>query len=203
MRTTKPISTISFNSPDFLAIKLTELTQSKIISFWSFVPHLPEDDEGGKKNHIHLYIEPSKMIQTEELRDELREPDFSTGKPLGCLAFHTSKFGDWYLYGLHDPAYLMSKGQSRKYHYKHEDFITNDPDNLTFNVRTIDMLSVSPYQALIDAQRQGLTFSEYFSRGTIPLPQLALFERAWNLLLSGGVNRNGHPNHSLEYSEDE
>jgi hypothetical protein len=47
-----------------------------------------------------------------------------------------------------------------------------------------------------DAQRQGFTFSEYFARGTIPLPQVGLFERAWNLLLqvhTDRADREGHP----------
>lgn len=203
VRTTKPISTISFNTPDYLAIKLSELTQAKILSFWAFIPHLPEDDEGGKKEHIHVYIEPSKMVQTDDIRHELRQPD--PNQPdmlLGCLPFKSSNFGNWYLYGLHDPAYLASKGQSRKYHYKHEQIITNDPDNLTFNARSIDMLSISPYQALLDAQSQGLTFSDFFARGTVPLPQLALFERAWNLLAFNITQRNGHENHAMSIDDD-
>lgn len=104
VRTTKPISTISFNTPDYLAVKLSELTQAKILSFWAFIPHLPEDDEGGKKEHIHVYIEPSKMVQTDDIRHELRQPDPNQPNMLlGCLPFKSSNFGNWYLYGLHDP----------------------------------------------------------------------------------------------------
>ena len=58
------------------------------------------------------------------------------------------------------------------------------------------MVSLSPYADMEDAQRQGFTWAEYFSRGTIPLPQVALFERAWNLLLqvkTDRADREGHP----------
>lgn len=202
VRTTKPISTISFNTADYLAIKLTELTKAKIITFWAFMQHLPEDDEGGKKEHIHLYVEPSKMVQTDDIRIEFRQVVPNQDGLLGCLPFKSSNFGNWYLYSLHDPAYLASKGQSRKYHYKHEQFITNDPDNLTFLARSIDMINISPYQAIIDAQGQGLTFAEYFARGTVPLPQLALFERAWRLLEHNATYRNGHDNHAMSIDED-
>jgi hypothetical protein len=47
-----------------------------------------------------------------------------------------------------------------------------------------------------DAQKQGFTWAEYFARGTVPLPQVALFERAWNLLIqvrTDRADREGHP----------
>lgn len=117
MRTTKPIATISFNSPAFLKLKLEELTKAGKISFWAFIPHKPEDDEAGTKEHNHLYAEPSKMMQTDDLKAELLEFDPEhPDKPKGCLPFRTSKFADWYLYGLHDKRYLASKDS-------HGDFI--------------------------------------------------------------------------------
>jgi hypothetical protein len=106
------------------------------------------------------------------------------------------------LYGLHDPRYLASKGQSRKFHYVHDDFLSSDADDLLCKARQIDMVSLSPYAAMADAQLQGITFPEYFARGTIPLPQLALFEKAWYLLLDTHTNRNGRPGHSCSVDED-
>lgn len=201
MRTTKPISTISFNTPDYLAQKLDELVRAKRLSFWSFISHLPEDDEAGNRDHIHLYLEPSKMLQTDDLKEEFKEFDpMKPDKPRGCISFRSSKFSDWYLYALHNKAYLASKGQTRKYHYKHDDIRSSDPDDLQFKARTIDMLAVSPYADILEAQKQGLTWEEYFRRGTVPLPQIALFQRAWYSLLVPHQNestfrngRNGHP----------
>lgn len=197
MRTTKPISTISFNTPEYLAIKLDELLDARIISFWAFIPHKPEDDEAGKKPHSHVYVVPSKLLQTDDIRAELREYDPSNpDKPRGCLMWINSKnFGDWYLYGLHDKRYLATKGESRRYHYTHDEMITSDPDELLRLARTIDLLSLSPYEDILDAQAQGLTWQQYFKRGTVPLPQIALMERAWYLLLEDGTDRNGRPGH--------
>lgn len=203
MRTTKPISTISFNTPDYLAQKMTELQKSGRISFWAFIPHKAEDDEGGKKDHCHLYVEPSKMLQTDDLKDALKEFDpTNPTKPLGCITFKSSKFDPWYLYALHDKRYLASKGQARRYHYKHDDIVTSDPDDLLYKARSIDMVSLSPYADMEDAQQHGLTFSEYFARGTIPLPQLTLFERAWNLLIANRTERNGYDAHPNDLDDE-
>ena len=176
---------------------MIELLKAGRISFWAFIVHKPEDDEGGKKEHCHVYIEPSKMLQTDDIKAELKEFDLEhPDKPRGCISFSSSKFDPWYLYALHDKRYLASKGQSRRFHYTHDDIVTSDGDDLHFKARSIDLVSLSPYADMEDAQRQGFTWAEYFSRGTIPLPQVALFERAWNLLLqvkTERADREGHP----------
>lgn len=199
MRTTKPISTISFNSPDYLALKLDELQTANRISFWAFILHQPEDDEGGKKEHCHVYIEPSRMLQTDDIKAELLEFDPECiGKPRGCLPFQSSRFDPWYLYALHDARYLASKGQSRRYHYTHDQIVTSDPDNLLFLARSIDLLSLSPYADMQEAQSKGVTWEEYFSRGTIPLPQVILFERAWYHLLNSKTDRGNNKAHPMD-----
>ena len=205
MKTSKPVSTISFNSVGFLTLKLNELTKAGKVSFWCFVQHMPEDDEGGKKEHCHVYIEPSKMIQTDDLKKELLEFDpTNPSKPLGCLSFTSSKCGPWYLYGLHDNRYLASKGQSRRYHYRFDDFLSSDEDDLLCKSRQIDLLELSPYADMQEAQREGLTFQEYFARGTIPLPQLLLFQRAWDLLLGTRTDRGSYsPHPESPFPDDE
>lgn len=203
MRTTKPISTISFNTPGFLDLKLNELLKAGRLSFWAFILHKPEDDEGGKKNHFHVYVEPSKMLQTDDLRSELKEFDpLNPNKPLGCISWNSSKFDHWYLYALHDTRYLASKGQSRRFHYKHENIITSDSDDLLFKAKSIDLVSLSPYADMEDAQKNGITWAEYFSRGTIPLPQISMFEKAWNLLLQRGTYRADSVNHVMDVDID-
>lgn len=203
MRTTKPIATISFNTPDFLKLKLNELLKAGRLSFWAFIVHKPEDDEGGKKVHCHLYVEPSKMLQTDDLKAELKEydPDHPD-TPRGCISFNSSKFDPWYLYALHDKRYLASKGQSRKFHYEHDNIVSSDDDDLIFKARSIDMISLSPYADMEDAQRQGLSFAEYFRRGTVPLPQVVLFERAWNLMLQAYTDRADREGHPMDVDTD-
>lgn len=200
MRTTKPISTISFNTPAYLVTKLEELRVAGRISFWAFIPHKPEDDEGGKKEHCHLYIEPSKMLQTDDLRKELLEPDPENveGKPRGVLTFRSSKFDTWYLYGLHDKRYLASISQSRRFQYLHDEMITSDSDDLLCKARSIDMVGLSPYADMQDAIEHGVSWAEYFSRGTVPIAQIKQFEFAWNTLVESKTYRNGRSGHDNE-----
>lgn len=201
VRTTKPISTISYNTPAFLRQKLEELTKAKVLEFWAFIEHEPEpdekNDEAGPKKHIHVFAIPAKMLQTVDLEDEFKEIDpTNPRKPLGVISFHSSKFPDWYLYGLHDRRYLLSKKQKRKFHYKAEMVQSSNPDELRYKVKTIDLLELSAYDDMIDAQKQGLSWSEYFKRGTVPIPQIRNFKEAWFTMLSQSeVERNGHENH--------
>lgn len=200
MKTTKPISTISFNTENFLHDKLTELTRAGIVSFWAYVTHQPEPDEGdegGKKMHYHVYIEPSKSIQTDDIREQFRELDpCKPDKPLGCLKFVRSKFDDWYMYGLHDAKYLASKGQSRTLHYTSSDFISSDDGDFLYMVRSIDMLSLSPYDAMVDAISQGLTFDQFFARGTVSPMQIRNMQLAWSLITQNKTNRNNRTGHA-------
>ena len=203
MRTTKPISTISFNSANYLRLRLNELVKAKKLSFWAFITHKPEDDEGGKKEHHHVYAEPAKMLQTDDLREYLKEFDPARpDKPKGCLKWTSSKFDSWYLYALHDKRYLASKGESRKFHYLHDDIQASDDDDLLMMSRQIDLVSLSPYADMQDAIEHGLTFAQYFKRGTVPLPQLRQFMTAWELLASTSTNRNGKQGHAMSIDEE-
>ena len=137
MKTSKPISTISYNSVDFLLDKLNRLKYMRVIAYYEFIVHLPDKDD--KKEHIHLYIEPNKIIDTEEfasrfLEDEDTHLDYvdSNDKlqkpPLKCICFRSSKFGDWYWYALHDKGYLKSKMLERNVFYSDSDIFTSDVD---------------------------------------------------------------------------
>lgn len=64
------------------------------------------------------------------------------------------------------------------------------------------MISLSPYADMEDAQRQGLSFAEYFRRGTVPLPQVVLFERAWNLMLQAYTDRADREGHPMDVNTD-
>lgn len=203
MRTTKPIATISFNTTDYLSYKLNELLKNGKLSFWAFIQHKPEDDEGGKKYHHHVYVEPAKMLQTDDLKKELNEFDSTNPtKPKGCITWNSSKFADWYLYALHDSKYLAMKGQSRKFQYSATDMLSSDLDDLTFKVRSIDLIALSPFSAMEDAIDQGLTFQEYFRRGTTPIPLVSQYQKAWEMLCSTQTFRNGRVTHSPVVTED-
>lgn len=204
MRTTKPISTISFNTESFLKGKLDELVKAKKITAWHFINHLAEEDE--KKEHFHVWILPTKMIQTDDLREELKEFNpVDPSKPFGCLPFESSDFDNWYLYVLHDTRYLTSKGQVRKYHYHRDNIVTSDDDYLDEQVRRIDLIHLSPYADMMEAIEHGVSWPQYFSRGTVPLPQINAFQNAWMLLMEqfSRTHRGDYQGHPDDAYEDE
>lgn len=204
MRTTKPIATISFNSPEYLRLKLNELKKAKIIALWHFIEHLPEDDEAGKKKHIHLYVEPAKLLQTEELNEHFIEFDATMPtKPKRCLPFRSSKFADWYMYSLHDSAYLASKGQSRRYKYEHSDFITSDDDELYRASKMIDRRALSPWLDLCEAVENGLAFVEYFQNSGQPIQQINAFSNAYHMLCESGTYRANRRTHTPKADKTE
>lgn len=100
MNTRKEISTISYNSVEFLTEKLQELLNEHIISDYMFIPHKAEEDE--TKDHIHLWIKPNKLLDTMDLQSFLQEYDpLHPDKPLKCIDFRFAKTDDWILYSIH------------------------------------------------------------------------------------------------------
>lgn len=203
MKTRKPITTISYNTDGFLKTKLEELRKAKIISIWFFVNHKAEVDE--KKDHKHLWLLPAKTIQTDDLYDELLEPDLQhlDRPPLKCLHFQScNSFADWYLYSLHDKSYLLRKGQKRAFSYTIDDFVCSDPDELDEFVREIDMTDYSAMGRLTEAIDQGLSFDEYLRRGSVPVQLFNQYQKAWEYLTCGGTDRNGRSSHTPRLDPD-
>lgn len=195
MKTSKPFSTISYNSPDFLSVKLNDLVSRRKIAFWAYVHHLPEEDE--KKPHKHLYIVPNGQINTDEvLLDILVEYDPThPDKPLGCVGVKSSKFYDWYMYSIHDIDYLASKGQSRKYHYTRDDVACSDTDFLNEEIHQMDMSKLSKVKALNQAVKDGVPFEELLMKGQIPVQQVYAFQKTYEMLQNYTTYRNGRESH--------
>lgn len=179
MRTAKEISTISFNTEGFLKHRLDELVNAKVLKFYMYIKHKGEDDEAGKVPHFHVYMKPYQLLQTAELELEFIEYDPKHKKPRRCIEIGLSKFNDFYLYGLHDKLYLASKNQSRRYEYKHKDYVTSDELSLKVWARSIDMLQFSPYKAMQDAIEAGVTWLDFVRRGSIPINQFEHYREAW------------------------
>lgn len=208
MVTTKPFATVSYNTEAFLLDLLKSLTSSHKIEFWAFVHHMPEDDEGGRKEHIHLYIEPSKRIDTAVLRDEFKELDVTRPQdPLSCLPFRSSKFQDWYMYACHDREYLAQKAEKRRYHYKREDFKVSDEDAFNYLIKTIDLSELSPVRRLKQFRDSGMTFNQAVSQGLVPLPQLSNYKKVWDILSQPAsqdyTDRGGRSNHEQDQDQDQ
>ena len=106
MATQKPLSTISYNTEEFLQEKLNDWIDGHIIQSFMYIKHKGED---GDKDHIHLRIEPNRRVDPMDLQAALREYDGINVKPLGCRPFRPSKEEDWILYAVHDKEYLRLK----------------------------------------------------------------------------------------------
>lgn len=195
MRTSGPISSISYNTIPFLKEVLDSLIDSKDIEFYFFIWHKGEDDEAGEKDHIHVYVEPAHIINTVDFKELFKEVDPKHEKPLGTIIWKKSNFMNAYMYFLHDKAYLAFKGQSRQYNYDPCEVITNDRYILRYYVFNINLLDLTPYADMIKAQEDGLSFQEYFRRGRIPIQQVSSWERSWYLLKENKNNRNGKEGH--------
>lgn len=155
MRTSKPFSTISYNTDTFLQAQLNDLVKRNIIDFWCYVNHKKEIDEN--KDHKHLFIIPSSIIDTKNLEQHFIEPDLTNMLPLKCMPFQSSNFSDWFLYSKHDAGYLLSKGQKREFHYAESDFICSDINYLIELKHSINYAKINSFNAIADSVNQGLT----------------------------------------------
>lgn len=197
MKTRLPFSTISYNSRPFLVDTLDGLVRSHILSEWYAIEHKPEDDEAGKKAHFHVFFVPSKSVQTDDIRQRLTEFDIEhPDKPRKCLSCRPSKFGHWYMYAIHDKAYLAANQQSRRYHYTYNDILCSDPDILHERFCEIDVVGeLGAFKRIEAAIDQGLSFAEFCLHGQVPVQQVAQFRTAYDLMLSLRTDRNGHSGH--------
>lgn len=193
MRTRSIISTISYNTPDFLRVKLQDLKRAKVISEWYFIEHQPEKDEA--KEHIHLLVVPSKQLQTDDLGECFIEPD-PPNPPRKCLWWEITKdFKDWYLYAIHDPEYLASKNQSREWVYAQEQVQAHDRDYLDERVSKIDRVNLTSVSIVRQYVKSGLGFSDLLKSGSIPITQAYAYKLVFDTL-GQEIGRNGRKTHT-------
>lgn len=196
MKTTRPFSTISYNTAEFLCRKLDELVQKRILAFYCFVDHYPEDDE--LKRHKHLLCIPNGQVQTDSLTDLLQELDLTNPllPPLGVKPWRSSRFDDWYLYASHDTAYLASKAQARKHHYQEADFVSSDSDYMHELICTIDRSKYAKTADFIAAIKRGVTLGEMIEKGQIPAPQFNQWSAMYAWYKQYELDRAGRETHT-------
>lgn len=202
MITRSNISTISYNTDDFLTFKLNDMIKNHCIEFWAFINHIPEKDE--RKAHKHLFIIPSGTVDTFALSDILEEIDFTNPSmpPLGTIFWKHSKFVDWYLYALHDIDYLASKGESRMYHYNKSEFVVSEYDYFNELIHSCDFSQYTKHKKLREAVQSDISFRDLFANGFIPVQQIGQYSLAYNLLKYGDMyydktERNGRVGHEI------
>ena len=198
MRTSKPFSMISYNTKEFLIEKLNELVEGGLVQFWAFIEHLPEEDE--KKAHKHLYIIPQKLIDTQRIEKALQEIDLTdiTAKPLGAIFPQSSKFADWYLYGLHDKKYLAYKGQKRKYHYNDNAFVVSCQDTFQELKNLIDYTEINRLSLIVEKAENGESLASIIKSTNIPLQLIGQVRQLYHIIIntSFDVYRNDRKTHS-------
>ena len=160
MATSKPISSISYNTLDFLLDKLNEWYSEHLIQAWQLIQHKGED---GDKDHIHFRIEPNCRLDPMRLQEELLQFTKDSKKPLGCRTFRPSKEEDWFLYVVHDKQYLKLK-------YNGE----NNGEKIEYNYTDIMVsqyydLDVAFLRAKISLKHTGSNIAKRISTGENPL----------------------------------
>lgn len=114
MRTYKPISSITYCEEQYVDNLLRRLKTDEIISFGMACRHKGFD---GKKDHIHVYVEPVDTIDTGSKTWRLMWEQSTGEEVLGTMPWMKSKFRDWYLYSRHDRRYLEIKRCEKKKEY--------------------------------------------------------------------------------------
>lgn len=168
MRTSLPVSTISYNSVGFLCSTLERMMDNGEIAFYAFIPH---HGEGGDKDHVHLYVEPSKLRSQDDWKAEyFREFDPQVpDKPLSVTTWRKSNWKDWYLYGLHDRAYIALKGEKKQFEYTPADMYYSDADAFAERVAECDVpVGDKTFLAVRFCVECGYTWSEAVASGLIP-----------------------------------
>lgn len=190
MQTSRLISTISYNSRSYLSGRLNDLKQQGIIDFAFWIWHTPEEDE--KKEHAHVVLRPSKRIDTNALESMFIEP--CEGLARKVLPFRITKaMRDFLLYSSHDKAYLIQKGESRKYEYTLQDWQSTNADYLLEEWNDAHRGQDSKLNQYFRMLDEGLDFETILRMGFIPANCYYMYRDIYEKC--GRTNRNGRENH--------
>lgn len=176
--TAKPISTISYNTKQFLDRKLEQMIEAKIIVDYRYIQHEGED---GDKDHIHLLMYPNKRVDTGVLQEEFNEVPNGTAeeKPLGVMPFRTSKTDHWLMYVLHDIQYLHNHKSDNdgdgKIEYDLTDIVTPYPEQLARDYKKALALRNTENQEVINRLMIGQQATQIiYDTGINPMKVLAI-----------------------------
>lgn len=194
MATSKPISSISYNTAEFLESRLERFVMSGVLSFWCYINHYGEsriDDEANGKDHKHLLLVPNKCVDMVNLGKELVEFfPHDPRHPLKCMPFRTSKVEEWMMYVLHDLDYLSCHGLEKEFHYDIADFKCSDHDYLhQLWVESKQAFNNDPAIKMQRFARAGMSFRKLVQSGAISVQQIRNAELYYSYF--NGVNADG------------
>lgn len=180
--TALPISTISYNSKDFLLTKLDELFNAGKLDDYRTINH---KGEGGDKDHWHVFMIPTRRIDTAQLRMEFQEIDINNPeKPLGVMPMRKSSSDDWLMYSLHDEAYLKTHSKNdeanHKIRYQLEDVITPFIEQLQRDYKRAISLRRTEAQIVIDELDSGTNLRDIMYMYDISPIKIQAIYNAWS-----------------------
>lgn len=175
-RSIKPLSTISYNTEDYLKLKLNELIKNKLIDFWCYIKHKGEINiltGEVEKDHIHLFFTPIVAIEKDSIREYFDEIDPNNiTQPLKVMPMRISDFENWCLYVLHNEYYLHEKNEVKQYHYNIKDFVSSDSDIFNYFVNDINYNKYVVKYQTIEKIIAGSNPLELFLDGNIKINQV-------------------------------
>lgn len=162
MVTSKPIGSISYNTPIYLYNLLDSLFYDGIIEDYRVIRHFAESSD--KKDHFHLMVFPASRLDTVSFRNRFVEP-CPFDLPLGCMPFRYSEPLNWLMYVLHDPDFIASHPKENdgdgKELYQLSDIRTPFSDLLERDfVRACSSVRVNTNQMIMQKAAEGKRFME-------------------------------------------
>lgn len=191
MKTEKPLTSISYNTPEFLKAQCDKLVKSGTIDFYAFIKHKGEADpfDGVRdKDHIHILVRPLKAVQTATFTTHFIEIDKTdTAAPLGCVRFDKCKNpGTWVLYSLHYSPYLDSIGEKKEfYNYDFHDFVTNNEQELRRYRKSVPIEYKPKLNTVMTLLNQGCSRSEILNKVNPSAVQYSAIDKMVAYSLSG------------------
>lgn len=189
MRTGKAISSIAYHRPEVWKNIVDGLRKAGAIGPCVWIAHKAEGNE--KKAHIHVCLLGGFMTYNTDGLSSKFGIDIIDGQKASVVSLWrtTKNLNDWILYGIHNPKYLIHKGESKQYNYDWADLhiTAGDEDTLEQLIvdakDSLDEMGDKTTLRLRTLAKMGLTWREVVVGGYIPLGQLMQARAAWRYIL--------------------
>ena len=197
MRTGKAISNIAYHRPEVWKNIVDGLRKAGAIGPCVWIAHKAEGNT--KKDHIHLCLLGGYKTYNTDGLSGIFGLDIIDGQKASVTSrWETTKnVNDWILYGIHDPKYLIHKGESKQYSYGWEDLhiTAGDEDTLDLLISEakdfLDGIGDKTILRLRNLAKMGLTWRDVVLGGYVPLGQLMPARTAWRYILQGAQLEKG------------
>lgn len=189
MRTGKAVSNIAYHRPEVWSNTVNALRKAGVIGPCLWVAHKSEGNE--KKDHIHLCLLGGYKSYNTDGLSSLFGIDVIDGQKASVTTLWrtTKSLNDWILYAIHNPRYLIHKGESKQHTYDWGDVHITSGDEDTLQQLIVEAqdalegLGDKTTMRLRALARMGLTWREVVVGGYVPMGQLMQARTAWRYIL--------------------